>query len=369
MVESVGFDSNPLTNMPKLTPPPIVAPESWHALLAAAADFAALKPWEFAYDSDAVGLTDPVTGETRIATVLGNAGQVFAAVFYRRTGLRWILSMLGDAPDPEELNNADGIDALKLEFVSKRELVPEDLAVLKTAAFKPEGKGAVWPQFRSAEPGWHPWHITQTEADQLLMELRHLTAFCKMFEQHLELFDGRDATEIPFLPATLPDRPLRPDDLDWRPLLLLPVTGLDPFEVPAKQLQKLSALKRQPGLACEFDSSLLPGGSFLENGRPCFGRFCLLVEKQQGLVLGMGVQSGALTPGEAAGRGLTEALLMAGKLPKKIYIGGSRLRPVLQPLCDELKIQLSPASSLPALEDASAALGQHMLAAGGPRPR
>src|ERR1017187_10416692 len=107
--------------MPKLAPPPDVAPETWRALLAAAADFAALAPWEFAYDSDAVGLIDPVTGETRIATVLGNAGEVaydsdavvlidpvagetriptvlgnagefFAALFYPRpAGLRWIL--------------------------------------------------------------------------------------------------------------------------------------------------------------------------------------------------------------------------------------------------------------------------------------
>ena len=36
------------------------------AHLTAAADFAALAPWEFAYDCDVVGLIDPVTGETRV---------------------------------------------------------------------------------------------------------------------------------------------------------------------------------------------------------------------------------------------------------------------------------------------------------------
>jgi hypothetical protein len=34
---------------------------------------------------------------------------------------------------------------------------------------------------------------------------------------------------------------------------------------------------------------------------------------------------------------------------------------VLQPLCDALQIQLWPASSLPALEEAVAALSQQML--------
>ena len=164
--------------MPKLAPPPPVAPESWRALLAAAIDFAALEPWAFARDRDPVGLLDPITGEIRIGHVLGNGGEVFAAVFYRRAGLRWILSMFGDTPDPGDFNNADGMDCLKVEFVSKRELWKEDLAGLKAAGFKPAGNGPVWPQFRSSEPGWHPWHINQAEADQLVADLPRLTAFC-----------------------------------------------------------------------------------------------------------------------------------------------------------------------------------------------
>jgi len=349
--------------MPKLAPPPPVAPETWRALLAVAADFAALEPWECMYDSDVVGLIDPATGETRIAAVLGNAGEVFAAVFYRHAdGLRWILQMLNDTPDLEDFNTADGIDCLKLELVPKRELWKEDLAMLKAAGFKPAGKGSVWPQFRSADPGWLPWHINQTEAGQLIADLPRLTAFCKLFAQYPGIFDNCEPAEIPFLPVVLPNRALSPKDLEWRPLLPPPVSGLDSFQPAADTLEKLRALKRALGTACEFDSSLLPGGSILENGRPCFGRFSLLVEQKRGLVLGMDVQSGALTPGEAAGRGLVESLLKAGQLPEKVFIGGSRLRSVLQPLCDALKIQLRPASSLPALEAAVASLSQHMMA-------
>jgi hypothetical protein len=345
----------------KLAQPPTVAPESWRALLAAAADLAALKPWEFAYDTDPVGLIDSATGETRIGTVLGNAGEVFAAVIYRRDGLRWILAMLGDSPNPADLNLADGMDCLKLEFVPRRELGKEDLAVMKAAAFKPAGKGPIWPQFRSAEPGWHPWHINQAEADQLLADLPRIAAFYRLFEQNPNLYEGREATEIPFLPVPLLDRPLKTGDLDWRPLLLPPLTGYEPFRAAAAELEKLRALKREAGLACEFDCTIMPGGSFVENGRPCFGRFSLLVEKQHGLVVGAEVTSGALTPGEAAGRTLIKALLMSKSLPGKIFIGGSRLQPVLQPLCEELGIQLLPASSLPALEEAVEHLGQHML--------
>jgi hypothetical protein len=71
---------------PKLTQP-IVAQETWRALLAKTSDFAALAPWEYTYDCDYVGLIDPRTGEKRIGQVLGNLGEVFAAVIHRRGGL------------------------------------------------------------------------------------------------------------------------------------------------------------------------------------------------------------------------------------------------------------------------------------------
>lgn len=349
--------------MPKLALPPPTSPETWRALLNVAADFAALRPWEFAYDNEVVGLIDSVTGQMRIGNVLGNGGEVFAAVIYRRAGLRWILSLLGDAPDPADLNNADGMDCLKLEFVPKRELWKEDLAILKLAAFKPAGKGCVWPQFRSCAPGWHPWHIDQIEASQLLSDLPRLTAFFKLFELCPELYEGHDATDIPFLPASLPDRPLTSGDLDWRPVLPPPLTGFEPFSAPGDQLERLRYMKHQSGLACEFDCNLMPGGSFCENGRPCFGRISLLVEKERGLVLGVDLASGALTAGEAAGHSLVKMLLMGESLPEKIFIAGSRLQKVLQPLCDELRIELWPVSSLPAVEEAVEHLSQHMFAA------
>jgi hypothetical protein len=274
--------------------------------------------------------------------------------------MRWILSMLDDQPDPEDLNTVEGMDCLKVEFVPKRELTREDLNLLKTAGFKPAGKGCVWPQFRASEPGWHPWYINQTEAEQLVADVPRLTAFCKMYEQCPDLYDGRTPTEIPFVPAVLPDRPLAPSDLDWRPFLPPPPPDLQAYQPAVVELEKLRVLKRAIEMTCEFDLTMFPGSSFYENDRPCFGRCSLLVETQNGLILGTALQSGALSVGEAVGRGFIETLLMAGTVPVEIVIGGSRFQPVLQPLCDALQIRLRPASTLPFLEQAVASLGQFM---------
>jgi hypothetical protein len=347
----------------KLASPPPVAPETWRALFDAAVAFAALKPWKTIYDSDVVGLTDPVTGETRIGCVLGNAGQVFGAVFYRRpAGLRWILSILNEAPDEPDLAGAEGIDCLKLEFVPKPELRKEDLAVLKAAGFKPAGRGSVWPQFRSAEPGWHPWFINQAEAEQFLADLPRLTAFCAVLRAQPDLFAGRAPGEIPFLPSPLPERPLLPEDLNWQPLIPPPASDLSPFQATDEQIAQLRALHPVPGASYEYECMLLPGGSFLENGRPCYGRCSFLVEHRRGLVLGFDVSSGVAAPGESAGRGLVKALLENGFLPGKLLIRGARLEPVLAPLCAKVGIQLKPAARLPALEEAAASISQHMLA-------
>jgi hypothetical protein len=209
--------------------------------------------------------------------------------------------------------------------------------------------------------------LNQVEADQLLSDLPRLTAFCRLFEEHPEAFDAdRPATEIPVLREPLPNRLLTPQDLEWRPLLIPPPSGFEPFQASADELSKLRSLPRARGVAFEFDCTLVPAGSMIEQGRPCFGRYSLLVEQKRGLIVGMDVQSGGVSPGEAAGRGLAKALLMAKTLPEKLMIGGLRLQPVLQELCDKLEILLSPESSLPALDEALQSFGQTMLAAGGP---
>jgi len=158
------------------------------ALLAATTEFAALKPWQDMADSDVVGLTDPVTGETRLGCILGNAGEVFGAAIYRgETGVRWLVNVLNGEADCLHLDDAASMDALKIELLPKREMRKEDLSRLKSLDFKPKGKGLVWPQFQSVQPGWLPWFIDQTETEQLVADVPRLSSFATLFRQHPDL--------------------------------------------------------------------------------------------------------------------------------------------------------------------------------------
>lgn len=330
------------------------------ALLAATTEFAAAKSWEYMCDSDVFGLTDPRTGEVRLVTVLGNAREVFGAVFYRRaSGLRWLLNTLNDPEEGPNLENVADMDALKVELLRKNELPKEDLTVLKALDFKPAGKGLVWPQFQSVQPGWLPWFIDQAEAEQLLADLPRLTSFTTLFRNHSDLFHDRPPSEIPFLPNPMPNRPLEVKDLEWRPLIASPET-FDPFKAGDEQLDQLRKLKREPEAAFEYGSQILMGSTVLEKGRPCYSRINLLVEHDNGFLLGFDLSLAPVPFNECAGKGLVETLVKSGSLPGTILIDDNRLEPVLGPFCDILNIDLLPSEELAGLAEARASLNNYM---------
>lgn len=344
---------------PELAPPPPITRETMLALLAATTEFAAAKPWELMADCDLVGLTDSRTEEPRLASVLGNGGEVFGAVFYRRAaGLHWILNTLNSLEFCTDLDVMEGMDCLKVELVPKRYMLKEDLALLKTLNFKPAGKGQGWPQFQSTVPGWMPWFIDQTEAEQLLTDLPRLTKFHELFRRNPDLYKNHLAGKIPMLPNPMPDRPLVEADLEWRSFLSIP-TPHEPFRASDQQLTQLKSLKRESKVSCEYGCKIMPG-SVLENGRPCFGRVSLLVEHQRGFVLGYELSLGTAPLSESAGQGLLTMLMKNGFLPGKLMIDDLRLEPILQPFCDALQIKLLLAYDLDFLTEATDSLSEFM---------
>lgn len=341
--------------MPKKLPPPPIAQETLRALVAAATEYAAAKPWEDMLDSQVVGLTDPVTHEVRLACVLGRAGEVFGAAIYRNiTGIHWLLTIMENPETELSLEEAMAMDSLKVEFVLKRELGKEDLNGLKEIGFKPSGKGRGWPQFRSAQPGWMPWHIDQTEAGQLLADLPRLTRFCAWLRQHPDSYNHHQELEIPFLPSVMPDRDLTEEDLAWQ-VLKNPPLAVEPYQCGPAQLDQLRKLKSNAKLVCEYCCEIISGGAFLEQGRPCLSRVSLLVEPVRGLVLGHKLFPSALPFMTCAGSGLVEILIERGFVPGILRIDQPRLAAALQPLCDELHIRLELAK-LPSLAAAKASL-------------
>jgi len=118
--------------------------------------------------------------------------------------------------------------------------------MLKAAGFKPAGKGSVWPQFRSADPGWHPWHINQVEAGQLLADIPRLTAFSRLFEQHPGIFDNCDPGESLFFPPSCPPARSRPKTSTGDRSCRRPSAGLIPSNPPPPSSKNFALSNARP---------------------------------------------------------------------------------------------------------------------------
>ena len=345
---------------PKLNPPPSINPETMKALLAAAMDFGAAKPWEVACDSDVVGLSDPLTHEIRLASIMGQAKEVFGVAIYRRVaGINWILTALDSPDDIMDLDLFAEMDAIKLDFVPRSELHKEDKAMLKALDFKPPGKGAAWPQFQSSKPGWLPWFIDQEEAEQLTGDLKKLTRFIALFRQHPEIFENRPVAEFPFLPATLPNRPLELEDLDWRPIIP-PVNAPVPFEPTAEQLSQIKSLARNPESQYQYGCWVMQGCNLVEQGQPSYTRCGLLVDSVHGLVLGFDITLASLAYHQCVGQSLVKTLVKSGHIPGFIFCNDERVESILNDFCSQLGIEVIYRDDLVELAEARESLNGYM---------
>jgi hypothetical protein len=344
-------------------PIPVVAPETWQALLAAAAAFGALAPWTWMHDSELIGLRGPVTGERLLGSILGRLRRVFALLVYRRdTGRRWILNTIMNDGEPGGLEDPDSAfeqDCVKVEFAPKRELMEADRAVLAAAGFAPAVKrGPVWPVFRSLVPGGYPWHVTQAEAELLLYALPRVTAFAALCRATPGLGVDLATGEVPFLPADFDpaSRPLRAEDLDWQPQIPPPEPPPARVSLDDATLEGLLKLPQGKGFHLELDLFYAPvviGGE----ERPYFPKGVLAVDRGTGFVGAYRlVQPSDPQAVGAVAEVLTSTLQQLGLRPATIRVQRPRLAQMLSPVAERLEIGIHQDPELPELNSAREAM-------------
>jgi hypothetical protein len=152
----------------------------WKNLYDAASAFGEIEPWEWMSDIDVFGVQTPEGGEIGYCCVLGELGEVLGLVVYLGTeGLeqhRRIQSGKLHAGSPEFIYSQHCLTAW---FGDRSELDKTDLKVVKQLGLKFHRSNA-WPQFRSFQPGYYPWHLTESEARYLTLclgQARHI-ALC-----------------------------------------------------------------------------------------------------------------------------------------------------------------------------------------------
>lgn len=334
---------------PEQPRPPSLSIDTFRSLIAASVEFCELAPWDYLSDSDLFGIHDAKTGNVRLASVMGNAGQVFGLMVHRgEQGLRWALTTTTrDDYDHQDPNFVHGQDGLMLEFVPRRELEAYDLALLKQIGFKPLSRAPrKWLKFRSYMPGTAPWYLDQDEAESLLADLQKTTVFARLMKENKKLLQ-EGGNKVPFQKKAGFVDALAPEDLDWQELVLAPQPLPKPVVFSDSERAAVASLPRNSDLVLELDCVYSPG-LVTEGSRPYFPWLSMAVNAHDGTIHGTAMDNNQKKgPEHVAAQCLLRTLIELECRPREIAVSRYSLAVALKQIADFLDIAVFKISCLP----------------------
>jgi len=333
---------------------PAVPLELWRELYQASARFQAAAPWQWMVDSQVLGINNE--HGVRLLCVLGNLGEVFGLASYRGTaGANSLLRLLGGETEPESDEAGFGQDSLLVDFVPRKSLRKEDLAILGQIGFEPPPvKPKRFPEFYSHRPGYVPWFVDEAEARCLLDDLHKALRFAELLRAAPDLYASRRDFEFPFFPASVTE-PLTLEQFDWHIVVPAVQPGDPPVDPGAFDLPALLGLPQPAGEVWELTAFFSPM-PIAEPPRPYWPKLGISVEANGGMILGFNLSGPAHTMAQAAARGLVNAIQASGKRPATIKVNFADFARALEPLARELKAGLVKTASLPMANQARQAL-------------
>jgi len=142
-----------------------------------ASDLYGLQPWRLLDESELVLVRDRGSDEICHCSVMGALGEVFAMHAYIGDQSYRLFRRLaaGEVRDASEFFASQ--HSVYVDYVPRAELLDQDRKLL-SALGHPTGRGLASPVFRAVRPGFHPWFVTQEEAETLIECIRAMILVC-----------------------------------------------------------------------------------------------------------------------------------------------------------------------------------------------
>ena len=294
------------------------------------------RPWELLHEYQIVMVKSPESGEFCFCMLMGSLGEVVAMqAFVGAEGYRcWQAIQSGSISTPGEFLAMHR--TLSIQFVERRELTPPDRELLKALGFEFR-RSVRSPMFRSARPGYHPWHVTEAEARTLLACARAVLAVCNSLQPYwdnngypLVSVDGVEPAIQIAEPPRFPE-----------PILKMP-------ELDAAQIAALRGLRRRG--VFEIDRVLSAAMLGEKNDRKACTSISLAVDAETAMAyppeLGLPEQS----KGDVLAMALLSAIRSLDALPRAVRVRSRENKMLLSGLAAELGIEVEVASQLPAFD-------------------
>jgi hypothetical protein len=168
---------------------PRCSPSTWKGLYDAADAFREIACWEWMSDSDLFGVKNPESGEIGYCCVLGELGEVYGLVSYLGSlGLEQHQKIQSGKLHAGSPDFAGSQCCLTAWFGGRGDVDKIDLKIVKALGLKFRGRDT-WPQFRSMQPGYVPWYLSESEARFLTLCLEQAREVALDFEKDPELLD------------------------------------------------------------------------------------------------------------------------------------------------------------------------------------
>jgi len=177
-------------------------PLSWETagqLYEIATGLFSIEPGEFVDDYELILIPDTESGEICYCSIMGALGEVFSLqVYVGAESYRFFRKIV----NAEAITPGDffaSVHGVSVEFVGAREQTLPDRELLDALGHSKK-RGLRAPIFRANRPGYHPWHVTESEGQLLLRCMRGVLAFCGYLLEETEDINYWEQKDVfPFL--------------------------------------------------------------------------------------------------------------------------------------------------------------------------
>lgn len=348
------------------TPPSFSTLENLYGL---ATELYALRPWRLVNENQLVLVRDSATGETCYCSVMGQLGEVLAMHAYRGSeGYRLFRKIEdGETVSPREFLAAQ--HSVYVDFVPMAELDAQDRKLLKALGHPRVAE--VGPMFRAIRPGYHPWFVTEEEAQTLIECASAMLFICSMVSGQgaLNYWDQKDVYPLlsPIEASGTKASPQASKEQRGKalPRYVLPQyqvelvkapkpskKPLSPVSLSQEQLHQLRNRDHAVGGAIELDHFLSGMVIGKKNERKACVGISMAVDAKTGIVFPPELASAGAPAGETLVKALMKAIETYRALPQEVRVKSSGFKDCLQPISAICGFSINVVRSLPALERA-----------------
>jgi hypothetical protein len=352
----------------------------WKSLYSAADAFREIACWEWMSDSDLFGVQNPDGGEIGYCCVLGELGEVYGLVVYLGSlGLEQHQKIQCGKLHARSPDFAGSQCCLTAWFGGRSDLDKTDLKVVKALGLKFRGNDT-WPQFRSMQPGYLPWYLSESEAKFLTLCLEQARQVALDFERDPELLDppGKNLhlirVPIEKTPVHSPEPTLSSSQQilfpeptqfsidEWNSQWLSAAprvkTTVKAFPLDEIRLQRIKKSSQEPIGAWEIDAFYTPQ-PVAGDHRPFFPYTFLCADQDSGFILSIVAAEPSEWETEFP-KAFLESIETLRLFPDKLCIRTEELHDLFAPLANHLAISIERTKKLPAVDRAKRELLKFM---------